>query len=188
MRPVAIAMPIDGSGTGAVVPTSATAPVPGAANPTVVATGPVEGPHPTIQAPENAFKAIDKNGDGKLTPEEFCGGVPDTGATTTPAPLEPTRSPDVVGGVSKITLPADGKNGSALFEEKPGVDEGKKIVGALTTSTQVLDKRGGTAVAAKLTDLKDGQKVNFWIPKDSACAESYPEQCGADVVEILADK
>lgn len=61
--------------------------------------------------------------------------------------------------------------GTALVEEAPGVQEGRKISLSVTGST-VLAGDGLTT----FDDLTAGQTVEVWT--GDFCAESYPEQCG----------
>jgi hypothetical protein len=38
-------------------------------------------------------------------------------------------------------------------------------------------------VVASFDDLAEGQQVRAWVSGD-ACAESYPEQCGLEVITV----
>lgn len=192
MHPTAIALNADGTvasspanppSGGVMVPTAATGPVP------VAVANPVP---PTFQAPENAFKQLDKNGDGKLTMMEFCGeggpsGTPADHGDTSTAAL-PDRDPAITGQLTQVVQASGKAQASVLVEEQPGSkDAGQKIMGTFSADTVVLDARGGGLKRADASALKTGQKVKLWLPADGVCAESYPEQCGADVIAIVAD-
>lgn len=67
--------------------------------------------------------------------------------------------------------------GSVLVEEQPGVQEGGKVSFTVTTAT-VLEGDGVDGFA----DLAVGDTVDAWTT--GPCAESYPEQCGAEVLRV----
>ncbi len=68
--------------------------------------------------------------------------------------------------------------GTVLVEEQPGVQQGGKISFTVTTGTVLR----GEGIAA-FDDLAEGQEVDAWTP--GPCAESYPEQCGAEAIRVL---
>jgi hypothetical protein len=82
-----------------------------------------------------------------------------------------------------VCTPADNDIvGTVLVEEQPGVQEGRKISFTVTTAT-TLAGPDGTALAG-FGDLAEGQPVEAWGA--GMCAESYPEQCGATVIQRTA--
>jgi hypothetical protein len=82
-----------------------------------------------------------------------------------------------------VCTPADNDIvGTVLVEEQPGVQEGRKISFTVTSST-TLAGPDGTALAG-FDDLAEGQTVQAW--STGMCAESYPEQCGATVIQRTA--
>lgn len=140
------------------------------------------------------------SGDGSTT-------VPDS-----PALTAPDRAPDITGTVTAVTpfvpvtedcTPADELDpddsvssddppvctdpdtdvtGTVLVEEHPGAQDGRKISFTLTSETVLLGSDG--AALASFDDFQEGQVVEAWTT--GACAESYPEQCGAEAVRRTA--
>lgn len=136
----------------------------------------------------------------------------DVDASGEPSATVPARSPDLVGTITSVTpfepvtedctpaedLDPDGAVssddppvctpedndivGTVLVEETPDAQEGRKISFTLTTETVLA---GGTADAPVTTfdDLAVGQRVESWV-RDGVCAESYPEQCGAEALRV----
>ncbi len=110
---------------------------------------------------------------------------PITEDCTPPGELDPdgsTSSED-----PPVCTPADNDViGTVLVEEKPGVQEGRKISYTVTTSTGLTGQSAdGTAVGV-FGDLVAGQTVDSWVPADGMCAQSYPEQCAADTIRVTA--
>jgi hypothetical protein len=67
--------------------------------------------------------------------------------------------------------------GTVLVEERPDAEVGGKISFTVTTAT-VLEGDGVHGFA----DLAVGDVVDAWTP--GPCAESYPEQCGAEALLV----
>lgn len=129
-----------------------------------------------------------------------------------PAVTVPARSADLVGTITSVTPfepvtedctpaedldPDDARSsddppvctpedndivGTVLVEESTSADKGRKISYTVTTETVLA---GGTADApvASFDDLAVGQQVASWV-RDGICAESYPEQCGAEALRV----
>lgn len=102
--------------------------------------------------------------------------VPVTEGCTPPEDLDPD------GAVSDDDPPvctADDNDvvGTVLVEEQPDAEEGGKISFTVTTAT-VLEGDGVHGFA----DLAVGDIVDAWTP--GPCAESYPEQCGAEALRV----
>jgi len=124
----------------------------------------------------------------------------------------PDRSPDLTGTITAVDafapvtedcvpaedLPPDGTTssddpptctpegieiaGTVVVEEQPGVQEGRKISYTVTADTALAGDAGGTTVTA-FADLAEGQTVDSWVV-EGVCAESYPEQCGAEALRV----
>lgn len=94
-----------------------------------------------------------------------CGGSDDEA---------PVRDPDLIGTVTEV----DGRLGgfAALVEAEPGVQQGRKVWATIGGDTARVG-------FSKSSDLA-GQEVRVWI--DGFCAESYPEQCAAEAIELPA--
>lgn len=72
--------------------------------------------------------------------------------------------------------------GTVLVEEVPGVQEGRKISYTVTTDTVITGSDADGNVDG-FDDLAEGQQVESWVAGD-VCAESYPEQCGAEAIRV----
>lgn len=124
------------------------------------------------------------------------GGVPDrpadiSGTVTAVAPFEPITEDctppedlDPDGAISSDDPPVCTDEdsdilGTLLVEERPGVQEGRKISFTVTTAT-VLSGPG----VSRFDDLAEGQTVDAW--STGQCAESYPEQCTAVAMRSTA--
>jgi len=118
------------------------------------------------------------------------------GTITVVTPFEPITEDctppedlDPDGAVSSddppVCTPADNDVlGTVLVEEEPGVQEGRKISYTVTTSTGLTGQTADGVPVAVFGDLAEGQTADTWVPEDAMCAESYPEQCGADTIEV----
>jgi hypothetical protein len=121
---------------------------------------------------------------------------PGTGPGTSPSPTPagtpsisaapPTRTADLAGTLTKLVTSPSGAR-QALIEAQPNVDGGRKISATLTATTGIFDLRSGGPQRAAASDLKEGQKVQLWLPENSACAQTYPEMCTAGSLAIVAD-
>jgi hypothetical protein len=128
----------------------------------------------------------------------------DTGGTA-PADV-PGRAADLVGTITSVTpfvpvtedcTPADDLDpngsvsnedppictpedndvvGTILVEEQPEVQEGRKISYTVTAATTFEGVDG-------FDDLTEGQVADTWVA-GGVCAESYPEQCGLEAIEV----
>lgn len=122
------------------------------------------------------------------------GSLPDrppelTGTITAVAPFVPVTEDctppedlDPDGAISSddppVCTPDDSDVlGTVLVEATPGVQEGDKVSFTVTTAT-VLAGDGVLAFA----DLEVGDAVDAWTT--GPCAESYPEQCGAEALHV----
>ena len=141
-----------------------------------------------------------------------AGDDPPAGAVDEGGVDLPDRSPDLTGTITAVDafapvtedcvpaedLPADGTTssddpptctpegieiaGTVVVEEQPGVQEGRKISYTVTADTALAGDAGGTTVSA-FADLAEGQTVDSWVV-EGVCAESYPEQCGAEALRV----
>ena len=67
--------------------------------------------------------------------------------------------------------------GTILVEEDPdSPDSGRKVSFTVTTDSAI-------AGVPAFDDLAAGQAVDTWI-SGNACAESYPEQCGLEAIDV----
>jgi hypothetical protein len=128
-------------------------------------------------------------GDGPTSSVELPAGSPDLAGTITSVSrfepvtedCTPAEDLDPDGAVSSddppVCTPEDNDVvGTVLVEEQPGVQEGRKISYTVTTETAI-------AGVASFDDLAEGQLVDTWVAGD-VCAESYPEQCGAEAIRV----
>lgn len=123
-------------------------------------------------------------GDGTTTTAGLVGPADIRGTVTVVAPFEPITQDctppedlDPNGAISSADPPACTDEdsdvlGTVLVEERPGVQDGRKISFTVTTATAL----GGPGVT-RFDDLAEGQAVDAW--STGQCAESYPEQCTA---------
>jgi hypothetical protein len=74
--------------------------------------------------------------------------------------------------------------GSVLVEEQPGVQEGRKISYTVITSTGLTGQTAAGELVGVFGQLAEGQTVDTWVPEDGMCAQSYPEQCAAEVIRV----
>lgn len=109
--------------------------------------------------------------------------VPITEDCTPPEDLDPDGT--VSSDDPPVCTPADNDVvGSVLVEEVPGVQEGRKISYTVTTSTGITGQMADGELVGVFGQLAEGQSVNTWVPADGMCAQSYPEQCAADTIEV----
>jgi hypothetical protein len=133
--------------------------------------------------------ATDSGAGGTTSTVELPAGLPDlSGTSTSVAAFEPVTEDctppedlDPDGVVSSddppICTPEDNDVlGTVLVEEQPGVQEGRKISYTVTTETAISG-------VGSFDDLAEGQQVDTWVAGDM-CAESYPEQCGAEAIRV----
>ncbi len=102
----------------------------------------------------------------------------------------PDEPPALVGVITEVTpfepvSEDDDVVGSVLVEEQPGVAEGRKISYTVTTETVIAGETGDGSSVEGFDDLAPGQQVQSWVAGD-VCAESYPEQCGAAALLVVA--
>jgi hypothetical protein len=131
------------------------------------------GDEPTSTTECDPDTAVSSPGDGPPAREPSCPPTtasPDgDGGGTLPAP--PDRPADLVGEVTEV------EDGRVLVEEMPDQpDQGRKAWVAFETDGVW---RGEDVVP--VSDVAVGQRVSVWT---GICAESYPEQCGAEALVI----
>jgi hypothetical protein len=102
---------------------------------------------------------------------------PDT--TPTSEPVEggsvPDRPADLAGQVT------DSQGGRFLVEEQPDAPDAGRKAWVAIEGPVVQEASGGDPTAAAASDIEQGQQVSVWT---GICAESYPEQCGAEAFVI----
>lgn len=99
----------------------------------------------------------------------------------------PDRAPDLVGEITEVTPREDDERiGIVLVEEQPGVQEGRKISFTVTNDTVITGSDAEGDVEG-FDDLAEGQRVESWTAGD-VCAESYPEQCGAEALRVIEQR
>jgi hypothetical protein len=135
------------------------------------------------------------------------GASSDEGGSSGAAGTVPASTPDLVGEITTITpfvpvtedctppedldpddpvssddppvcTPEDNDVvGQVLVEERPGIQEGRKISYTVFTSTTFAGE------VRSFDDLAVGQAADTWVRGD-VCAESYPEQCGLEAIRV----
>jgi hypothetical protein len=74
--------------------------------------------------------------------------------------------------------------GTVLVEERPEApDEGRKISFTATSEAQFQGEAPDGTIVVAFDDLAAGQEVRAWA-SGGGCAESYPEQCGLEVIHV----
>jgi hypothetical protein len=103
---------------------------------------------------------------------------PSTSSTSAPAQggAVPSRPAELTGEVT------DSQGGRFLVEEQPDApDSGRKAWVAVDGPVFRTASGGGDPTPAAASDIQQGQQVSVWT---GICAESYPEQCGAEAFLI----
>ena len=111
----------------------------------------------------------------------------DSGSTTSATSTSTSASAPAPGG-SLPSRPAeltgevtDSEGGRFLVEEQPDApDSGRKAWVAIEGPV-LREPSGGDPTPAAASDIEQGQQVSVWT---GMCAESYPEQCGAEAFLI----
>jgi hypothetical protein len=104
--------------------------------------------------------------------------APSTSSTSEPAQggSMPSRPAELTGQVT------DSQGGRFLVEEQPDApDSGRKAWVAIDGPVFRTASGGGDPTPAAASDIEQGQQVSVWT---GICAESYPEQCGAEAFLI----
>jgi hypothetical protein len=103
------------------------------------------------------------------------------GPSTTPT-SEPSQGGSMPSRPAELTgQVTDSQDGRFLVEEQPdAADAGRKAWVAIEGPV-FQDASGGDATPAAASDIEQGQQVSVWT---GICAESYPEQCGAEAFLI----
>lgn len=87
----------------------------------------------------------------------------------------PSRPADLTGQVT------DSEGGRFLVEEQPDAPESGRKAWVSIEGPVLREASGGDPTAAAASDIEQGQQVSVWT---GICAESYPEQCGAEAFVI----
>jgi hypothetical protein len=104
--------------------------------------------------------------------------APSTSSTSEPAQggSMPSRPAELTGEVT------DSQGGRFLVEEQPdAADAGRKAWVAIDGPVFRTASGRGEPTPAAASDIEQGQQVSVWT---GICAESYPEQCGAEAFLI----
>jgi hypothetical protein len=103
------------------------------------------------------------------------------GPSTTPT-SEPSQGGSMPSRPAELTgQVTDSQDGRFLVEEQPdAADAGRKAWVAIEGPV-FRDASGGNPTPAAASDIEQGQQVSVWT---GICAESYPEQCGAEAFLI----
>jgi hypothetical protein len=104
-----------------------------------------------------------------------------TGPSTTPT-SEPSQGGSMPSRPAELTgQVTDSQDGRFLVEEQPdAADAGRKAWVAIEGPV-FQEASGGDPTPAAASDIEQGQQVSVWT---GICAESYPEQCGAEAFLI----
>lgn len=125
----------------------------------------------------------------------------------------PDRDPDLTGTITKIMpfvpitedcVPADDADPDAttsdddppictpadsnviatvLVEGDLAPERGRKISYTITTDTKLTGETADGIKVGVVASLAEGQLVDSWA--SGPCAESYPEQCGAEALRVI---
>jgi hypothetical protein len=87
----------------------------------------------------------------------------------------PSRPADLTGQVT------DSDGGRFLVEEQPDAAESGRKAWVAIDGPVFREASGGDPTPAAASDIQQGQQVSAWT---GICAESYPEQCGAEAFLI----
>jgi hypothetical protein len=87
----------------------------------------------------------------------------------------PTRPAELEGQVT------DAQGGRFLVEEQPDAPESGRKAWVAVEGPVLREGSGGAPTPASASDIETGQRVSVWT---GICAESYPEQCGAEAFLI----
>lgn len=87
----------------------------------------------------------------------------------------PSRPADLTGQVT------DSDGGRFLVEEQPDAAESGRKAWVTVDGPVFREASGGDPTPAAASDIQQGQQVSAWT---GICAESYPEQCGAEAFLI----
>ena len=133
---------------------------------------------------------IADDGDVSARPPELVGTitsvepfVPITEGCTPPEDLDPDGA--VSDDDPPICTPEDSDIlGTILVEEDPADPQGgRKISFTVTEASLFFGQDADGADVTAFDDLAEGQQVRAWVTGDG-CAESYPEQCGLEAVDV----
>ena len=87
----------------------------------------------------------------------------------------PSRPPELTGQVT------DSQGGRFLVEEQPDAPDAGRKAWVAIEGPVLREASGGDPTPAAATDISPGQQVSVWT---GMCAESYPEQGGAEAFLI----
>ena len=98
-------------------------------------------------------------------------------AASEPAPggSLPSRPAELTGEVT------DSEGGRFLVEEQPDAPDAGRKAWVSLEGPVLREASGGDPTPAAAADIEQGQQVSVWT---GMCAESYPEQCGAEAFLI----
>jgi hypothetical protein len=125
-------------------------------------------------------RAGDSESPSSTTSSSASTSAPSTSSTSsTSEPAQggsmPSRPAELTGEVT------DSQGGRFLVEEQPDApDSGRKAWVAIDGPV-FRSASGGDPTPAAASDIERGQQVSVWT---GICAESYPEQCGAEAFLI----
>jgi hypothetical protein len=107
-----------------------------------------------------------------------------TSASSTSSTSEPAQGGSMPSRPAELTGEVtDSQGGRFLVEEQPDApDSGRKAWVAIDGPVFRSASGGGDPTPAAASDIEQGQQVSVWT---GICAESYPEQCGAEAFLIL---
>jgi hypothetical protein len=103
----------------------------------------------------------------------------DTPSSSTSEPAQggslPSRPAELTGEVT------DSDGGRFLVEEQPDAPDAGRKAWVAIEGPVFRTASGGDPASATASDIEQGQQVSVWT---GMCAESYPEQCGAEAFLI----
>jgi hypothetical protein len=124
---------------------------------------------------------------GDDSDSETEAGDSSSSTTSSPASSSSTSEPAQGGGMPSRAAEltgevTDSQGGRFLVEEQPDApDSGRKAWVAIDGPVFRTASGGGDPTPAAASDIEQGQQVSVWT---GICAESYPEQCGAEAFLI----
>jgi hypothetical protein len=137
------------------------------------------------------------SGPGSPSGDDIDAGAPDiVGTITSIEPFVPVTEDctpaedlDPDGAVSNEDPPIctpEGHDvvGTVLVEEDPNDPQGGRKISFTATDDTRFSGQAADRDVTSFDDLAEGQQVRAWVPEDGACAESYPEQCGLDALDV----
>jgi hypothetical protein len=108
--------------------------------------------------------------------------TPSTSSTSSSSSSEPAQGGSLPSRPAELTGEVtDSQGGRFLVEEQPDAPDAGRKAWVAIEGPVLQAASGGDPAAATASDIESGQQVSVWT---GICAESYPEQCGAEAFLI----